>query len=206
MNLFEHPSAAVFFVGFVVYIAIRGRFEQLTKGREVLKRRVDAAEKGLLALVGVGCGLLPLVYLFTPLLDFADVELPDWMPWVGGVALFAGLRLFHRSHADLGTNWSVTLELKADHVLVRHGVYARIRHPMYSAIFLVCIAQGLLLPNLLAGWAGLVTFALLYEVRVPKEEVLMHDAFGQEYTEFCSTRGRILPGRGDAQVSGRRAT
>ena len=34
-------------------------------------------------------------------------------------------------------------ELKADHVLVRHGAYARIRHPMYSAIFLVCIAQGL---------------------------------------------------------------
>jgi dihydrofolate reductase len=42
---------------------------------------------------------------------------------VAGVACLAiGLWLFSRSHADLRTNWSVTLELRQEHRLVSHGV------------------------------------------------------------------------------------
>ena len=33
---------------------------------------------------------------------------------------------------DLGTNWSITLEVREQHRLISHGVYRRIRHPMYS--------------------------------------------------------------------------
>ena len=44
---------------------------------------------------------------------------------------------------------------------------------MYAAIFLFALAQGLLLQNWLAGWAGLVTVALLYLVRTPREEKMM---------------------------------
>jgi protein-S-isoprenylcysteine O-methyltransferase Ste14 len=41
-----------------------------------------------------------------------------------------------------------------------HGVYRLIRHPMYAAIWLLSLAQGLLLHNWLAGWAGIALFAL----------------------------------------------
>jgi protein-S-isoprenylcysteine O-methyltransferase Ste14 len=36
--------------------------------------------------------------------------------------------LFWRSHADLGRNWSPSLELREGHELVTEGVYRYVRH------------------------------------------------------------------------------
>ena len=63
-------------------------------------------------LVSLGL-VLPLVWLFG-VLSFADTAAPAWR-WAAGAACLAfGLYVLHRSHADLGTNWSNTLELKTD--------------------------------------------------------------------------------------------
>jgi protein-S-isoprenylcysteine O-methyltransferase Ste14 len=107
--------------------------------------------------------------------------------------MVAALWLFWRSHLDLGQNWSQTLELRKGHELVKHGVYRSIRHPMYASIWLWCLAQGLLLPNWLAGWYAFVAFALMYFVRTPREERMMCESFGQEYRDYMRQTGRVLP-------------
>ncbi|NOT29051.1 MAG: isoprenylcysteine carboxylmethyltransferase family protein [Planctomycetes bacterium] len=56
-----------------------------------------------------------------------------------------------RSHADLGTNWSITLEVREQHTLVTRGVYARVRHPMYTALLLYALGQWLVVPNWLVA-------------------------------------------------------
>jgi protein-S-isoprenylcysteine O-methyltransferase Ste14 len=187
------PSDIVFLIGFIAYITIRGVFARLTKGNERTVSRVDWRERALLCVVFVGCMLLPVVYLFTNLLAFADYRLGPFVPWAGAAVMVAGLWLFWRSHADLGQNWSVTLELRQSHQLVRHGVYRSIRHPMYAAIFLFGLAQGLLLNNWLAGWSGLATFAVMYFVRVPHEERMMCECFGDEYRSYARQTGRVFP-------------
>jgi protein-S-isoprenylcysteine O-methyltransferase Ste14 len=101
--------------------------------------------------------------------------------------------VFWRSHRDLGTNWSPTLEIREQHTLVTHGIYRRIRHPMYLSIWLLVIAQALILQNYIAGFSGLVPFALLYFLRVPKEERMMREEFGKAYDEYLLVTGRILP-------------
>ncbi len=103
------------------------------------------------------------------------------------------LWLFWRSHADLGRNWSPWLEVHAAQTLVTHGVYARIRHPMYASIFISCIAQALLLPNWVAGPAGLVSFLAMYLERARREEDLMLHRLGTAYREYMGRTGRILP-------------
>jgi protein-S-isoprenylcysteine O-methyltransferase Ste14 len=70
---------------------------------------------------------------------------------VGILVLVVGLWIFHRSHADLGTNWSITLAVREQHRLVTEGVYRRVRHPMYLALFLYSLGQALALPNWIAG-------------------------------------------------------
>jgi protein-S-isoprenylcysteine O-methyltransferase Ste14 len=183
----------VFLAGFVVYIGIRHVFIKRTAGHEKTVRRLDALEKTLLPAVTVGALLLPLFYIASPWLAFADYRLPAFLPWCGTAFMVAGLWLFYRSHADLGVNWSVTLELRKGHELVKEGVYRRIRHPMYAAIFLFSIAQGLMLSNWLAGWSGLATFAVLYFVRTPREERMMCESFGQDYQEYMQQTGRLFP-------------
>lgn len=183
----------VFLVGFILYVTIRGVFEQRTKHNVKLIRRRDARELILLGVLGVGTMFLPLLYLFTPWLGFADYRLPTWAPWCGSVVMVAALWLFWKSHADLGENWSISLEIRQGHQLVRDGVYRSIRHPMYAAIWLFSLAQGLLLHNWLAGWSAVVLFTLVYCARTPREEQMMCEFFGQDYRDYMQQTGRLLP-------------
>ncbi|MCI0650635.1 MAG: isoprenylcysteine carboxylmethyltransferase family protein [Planctomycetes bacterium] len=187
------PWNAVFLAGFAVYVAIRHVYEKRARGAEKVVNRFDRLEAGLLAVVAAGTLILPLIYLCTPWLAFADYRLPAAVPRCGAAVMIAALWLFHRSHADLGRNWAVTLQLRRDHELVRSGVYRRVRHPMYAAILLFGVAQGMLLANWLAGWSALATFALLYILRTPREERMLLDHFGEPYRDYMRASGRLLP-------------
>ena len=183
----------VFLIGVIVYVCIRGVFGGRTKRNQKVLSRVDTRDRTLLALVVVGNIILPALYLFTPWLAFADYHLPAFIPWCGAVTMVIALWLFWRAHVDLGLNWSITLEMRKGHELIVHGVYRRIRHPMYASIFLFAVAQALLLQNWLAGWAGFVTVALLYFVRTPREEEMMCDYFGESYRDYMRRTGRLWP-------------
>jgi protein-S-isoprenylcysteine O-methyltransferase Ste14 len=105
-----------------------------------------------------------------------------------------GLWLFHRSHVDLGTSWSITLELRKEHRLVTEGVYRRVRHPMYSALLLYSLGQALALPNWVAGPSYLVAMGALFAFRVGPEERMMLAAFGPEYAAYMARTKRLVPG------------
>lgn len=87
------------------------------------------------------------------------------------------------------------MQLREGHELVTRGVYARVRHPMYAGGWLWAIAQVLLLQNWIAGWLSLPTFALLYFDRVPREERMMLEHFGEAYRAYMRRTGRIIPRR-----------
>jgi protein-S-isoprenylcysteine O-methyltransferase Ste14 len=183
----------VYLLGLIVYVAIRGVFGNRTKQNEKLVSRVDIQDRVLVGVVFLGTIVLPLLYVFTPWLGFADYSFPWFVPWCGALLMVIGLWLFWRAHVDLGLNWSITLEVRKGHELIKRGVYSRIRHPMYTAIFLVALAQAFLLPNWLAGWSGFVSFGLLYLVRAPREEKMMLDFFGDQYRSYMQETGRLFP-------------
>jgi len=192
MALFQ-PWNIAFAIGFVIYVATRGVFMSLTKDNKLLDRRVSLQEKVLLVAILVTSFPFPVIYLFTPLFSFANYELPNWVHVLGLLSMIVGLWLFWRSHVDLGANWSVTLETRMGHEIVKHGVYSRIRHPMYSAIWLFSIGQAMLLNNWLAGWGVVFAFTLLYLLRTPNEEKMMLDNFGSAYQDYMMETGRLFP-------------
>jgi protein-S-isoprenylcysteine O-methyltransferase Ste14 len=187
------PWNIAFAIGFVVYVVTRGVFVYLAKDNESMDRRVGLQEKLLLPAMLATSLLFPVIYLFTPLFSFANYELPHWVHSCGLLSMIVGLWLFWRSHVDLGVNWSPTLEMRKGHEIVNRGVYARIRHPMYSAIWLFSIAQALLLNNWLAGWGVVLAFALMYFLRTPNEEQMMIDHFGSAYKDYMTETGRLFP-------------
>ena len=178
----------------ILQFAVRVPFAAKAERNKVKASRRGPLEVALLGLVTLGYLVLPLAAVFTPLLSFADYPLHAAALAAGIVAGLAGLWLVWRSHADLGDNWSVTLEVKEQHRLVTSGVYRRIRHPMYSALFLVAIAQALVLPNWIAGPAFLVAFTILFALRVTAEERMMRDTFGAQYDEYTARTKRLVPG------------
>ena len=183
-----------FYLGFLVAVhAIRGPYQWRSRRNCVVVHRVTIIERILVAGIGLGMIVLPLVSVVTPFLRFADYAAPFWFPWAGAALILPTLYLFWRSHADLGRHWSVTLEIHDKHALITHGVYARIRHPMYAAAWLWVIIQALLIPNYLGGLSGLATFGLLYFLRVPAEEAMLQTQFGDEYAIYAARTGRLLP-------------
>ncbi len=148
------------------------------------------------ALLGVsltGLGIVPSVYLAVHFPRFADYPLMPVMSYLGIAVDAACLWLFYRTHHDLGENWSVSLDLRERHTLVTTGVYAMVRHPMYTGFWLMALAQALLLPNWIAGPAGLVGFGILFFGRVRHEEEMMIAAFGEEYRAYMRRTRRVLP-------------
>lgn len=137
--------------------------------------------------------ILPLIFIFTDLLSFADYSLSFGLHISGVAIMIISAWLFHRSHKDLGKNWSVTLEIREEHKLISSGVYSKIRHPMYTAIWLWVIGQALLLNNFIAGLSGILFFGLLYFLRVGQEEKMMEANFGDQYIQYKSQTGRIIP-------------
>lgn len=182
------------FLAIALQLVIRVPHASRAEKAAVEESRRGPLEVALMALVTLGWLVLPALAAATPLLRFADYGLHPAAFGAGLAAAGLGLWLCHRSHADLGENWSVTLELKETHRLVTGGVYARIRHPMYTALLLTGVGQALLVPNWIAGPAYLVAFALLFALRVGPEERMMTERFGEEYAAYRGRTKRLVPG------------
>ena len=80
---------AVYLVGWTLLAVIRIR-ARLASGRmpKVVNRR-DWREALLLAQLAIGMAVLPLLYVFTPALDFANYRLGAWTASIGA-AIMAG--------------------------------------------------------------------------------------------------------------------
>ena len=185
------PGIVLFLVMVVIMTAIRA--PHMTDPLPVASRQREGRETLLVQLVSAGMMYLPAIAIATPLLAFAAYPNPVWLVGLGVVLAAFGIWLFWRSHADLGRNWSPVLELRESHGLVTSGVYARVRHPMYTAILLIVCAQAAFLGNWIAGPAGLVAFTLLYLDRVGPEERMMADRFGADWDQYAARTGRLFP-------------
>ncbi|HET9590592.1 MAG TPA: protein-S-isoprenylcysteine O-methyltransferase [Anaerolineales bacterium] len=186
---------AIYFLAIIIEMVIRAPLNKRRKQQLMIDRRVTTQEKTLLGLLFLGMFLIPIVYAATDWLDFANYSLPDWAGWLGAVLIAGALSVFWRAHADLGLNWSPTLEIRERHELVTRGIYGLIRHPMYASQWLWVIAQPLLLQNWIAGWLNLLVFVFFYFLRVRAEEQLMIEQFGDQYRAYMQKVGGVFPKR-----------
>lgn len=186
-------SHIIFLLGLAGYLIVRAVFQRSATTQTKVAQKSTKVDKGLVLLVVIGQIALPAVFMATPLLHWASDQTPPWVTWCGAAVQVAGLWLFWKSHADLGNSWSVALDLYSEHKLVTHGVYGRIRHPMYASFLLMGMAQALLLHNWVAGWSALLSVSLLYLVRTPNEEKMMIEGFGDEYRRYMQRTGGVIP-------------
>jgi len=118
--------------------------------------------------------------------------LPSWLRWLGFIIGLLSVAFWTWTQIHLDSQWSAQLQLTKDHHLVTTGPYAYIRHPLYAAMFGWCISLILLTAN----WIFFVAFVLSIAGllwRIPKEEQMMIEAFGDEYTAYMQRTGRLFP-------------
>jgi protein-S-isoprenylcysteine O-methyltransferase Ste14 len=184
---------AIYFAAIVIEMIVRAPLNQKRRQEKMTERRVTSQEKILLGLLFLGMFFVPIAYAATDWLDFANYSLPAWAGWLGVLLLAGAVFVFWRAHADLGLNWSPTLEIREKHELITQGIYGVIRHPMYASQWLWVIAQPLLLQNWIAGFLNLLIFIPFYFLRVRAEEKLMVEQFGEKYRSYMQKVGGVIP-------------
>ena len=182
----------LYLVEFVLISIVRSSHTTKYRKLRVVLDEKTQMDMVLLALAGIGM-IVPLIYVFSSILDFANYVLPNWTGWVGSLLFGLAIWLLWRSHADLGRNWTPTLGIREDHQLITDGVFKYIRHPMYAAHILWAIAQALMLRNWIAGFSFLVVSVPQYLLRVDAEEQMMLSQFGEQYKLYMKRTGRIFP-------------
>lgn len=186
-------AKAIILLASIVLVAIRAPHGQRSRGIPVVRSRKGTIEIVLLTLAWFAF-FLPLIWVASPLLASADYPLRPVPLFGGTLCLVFGLWLFHRSHAELGANWSITLEVRENHRLVTEGLYRWVRHPMYLSLLIYSAGQALVLPNYVAGPSYGVAMALLFAVRVGAEERMMLEEFGKDYEAYMARTKRLVPG------------
>jgi protein-S-isoprenylcysteine O-methyltransferase Ste14 len=186
-------AKAVIVLIMVAWYIIRFRYARRSRRTPVTRSARGPRETALLLISLSGLGLVPLIYVATGFPTFADYRFQPVLAWLGLVFAIAALVMFRLTHKALGRNWSVSLEVRENHQLITAGVYRHVRHPMYTAFWLWAVAQALLLPNWIAGLAGMVGFGTLFFGRVAREERMMLESFGDDYRAYIQRTSRIIP-------------
>jgi len=160
-----------------------------------LSRREDHSSflDSLLTFLSALANLVPLVYVLTSWLDFANYDLPAGIGWLGAIVFACSGALIWKTHKDLGRSWTPSLAFRDGHFLITDGIYTYLRHPLYSAHLLWGIAQVLMLHNWIAGFSYLLVIIPRTLVRIQKEEKIMLEKFGDEYAEYTEKTGGLIP-------------
>jgi len=188
----------IYLLGLACLTLIRLRYTGKNR-RPVIMHSRSGCDQILQFLSGLGLTVIPLIYIYTPGLAWADIPVAEVFQYsvgtAGTILLIAALWLARRAFADLGGNWSAAMQIKISQVLVTSGIYRHWRHPLYAANLLWGVAQLLLLPNWIAGPAMLVTFIPFCLIRIGREEHMLRLHFGESYNRYCEQSGRLWPRR-----------
>jgi protein-S-isoprenylcysteine O-methyltransferase Ste14 len=183
----------IWVLGIAAWYIVRHPFERRAKRVRIVSSKRSRAEMIGLASALIGMAVIPGFYVATGMPEAANYRTSSWVVALGALIFCAALWVFRRTHKELGRNWSISLEIREQHQLVREGPYALVRHPMYTSFLLMALGQAFLLANWVAGLAGLAGFAVLFFLRVENEEHMMLENFGPQYRDYMARTKRLIP-------------
>ena len=125
-----------------------------------------------MAQIGAGIAILAaIVFLPTPW---------NWAHWLGLAIAAPAMLLLFAARYQLGRSFSVTPQARQ---LVIHGIYSKIRNPMYvfSALLIFGFLLALQKPALFLLLAIVIPMQI---IRARKEAQILEDKFGETYLQY----------------------
>lgn len=191
---------------FVAMYLPRRYFQDLSRrtAQESLNVDLDSRRDTLLQTLPLTVSTVSIVvFLINPSwLSWSRLALPDWLRWIGAGLALIGTIVMIWTHLSLGKNFFAGMKLRTGHELVIDGPFRWIRHPMYTAFILLGIGYLLLSASWLIGISWLLGVVVVLMSRMPKEESMMRERFGQGYITYTARTGRFFPRLGRKDHSG----
>jgi protein-S-isoprenylcysteine O-methyltransferase Ste14 len=112
--------------------------------------------------------------------------------WSGVTLVFLGLAFAIWARLHIGSNWSGTVTVKENHVLIRTGPYSIVRHPIYTGLLAAILGSGVARGELRLVWA-LVLCTIGFIIKLRLEERWMRQEFGDEYARYSAEVPALVP-------------
>jgi protein-S-isoprenylcysteine O-methyltransferase Ste14 len=185
----------IFTLAFLAMVSIRiyyGRkAHQNRDGVELKESKLNLAVRAFFGLGYIG---LIIGYIFIPeLLEWFAILLPDWVRWIGAFLTLSSVLLLWWVQWALDVQFDTTLHTQAAHKLIQHGPYRWVRHPMYTALFLMGSGWFMLTANWIVGFPLMIGIILVVLSRIKKEEIMLIELFGDEYLDYMQHSSRFIP-------------
>jgi protein-S-isoprenylcysteine O-methyltransferase Ste14 len=118
----------------------------------------------------------------------------------GLVVALIGIGAVFAAQSDMGASWRVNVDYGERTELIRTGMFAVIRNPIFTLIVVTTFGLTLMTPNAVA-LTGVVTLAVGIDLHVRLvEEPYLRWAHGDVYREYAATVGRFVPGLGRMRI------
>jgi protein-S-isoprenylcysteine O-methyltransferase Ste14 len=186
----------IFIAIFVITLSISGYFRrQARRSGEVIRRAQEGRGMVVLrVLFAAPFYASVLAYMINPAwMAWSMLSMPTWLRWLAVVVGLGMVPIIYQVMRSIGTNISETFLTKEHHVLVTHGPYRWVRHPLYSAATVVFVSLSIVAANWFMLTMALLLIVVISRVTIPREEAQLILKFGDQYREYQQRTGRLVP-------------
>jgi protein-S-isoprenylcysteine O-methyltransferase Ste14 len=186
------PSWNFVAISFYVYMAAFVLVE-----RVLTRSSLGSKERGDRDPLTVSFFILPAVgiFLWMSLLHRGFPPHPTWALYGAGIVIgILGMTIRVIGKRTLGQFFTVRVQLQEDHRIIDQGIYAKVRHPLYAGFILEWMAPPLILGSPIGFLFTTLPITIALLARIPREEALLTEAFGERYREYMRRTKRLIPG------------
>lgn len=153
----------------------------------VMHRSKDPIDR----MLGAGLGITVLGVLFVAARAQSDSVAP-LVRWVGIGITLLGLTFCSIAQANMGANWRIGVDKERSTELVRTGLFARIRHPIFLGIRTTMLGWAIAVGGIYAFVLTVLFWGWTW-VEARREEAHMIELHGDAYRGYVKTTGRFVP-------------
>jgi protein-S-isoprenylcysteine O-methyltransferase Ste14 len=111
---------------------------------------------------------------------------------LGFLLIILSIYINYLARRELAKHWSPLASSTKNQQLIKTGVYAKVRHPIYTSI-LVFLLGVAFISGSLYSFAFFVLFIIALGIRIRKEERELITKFGEEYKEYVEETSLLIP-------------
>ena len=186
--IFAYDEAALFWL-----VLIWAFYPEILHSGIVAGAPTNRQDAGTLRLINIGSNVALLLAFAASFLPWLTLPYPRLALDAGIVLLAAGSLLRRYCFRILGKYFTAAVTVRAGQPVIDSGPYHWIRHPGYTAGFIMFLGLGLAFGNWLSLAIFFLEIGIVYSRRVKAEERALLDTLGGPYRAYMARTKRFIP-------------